>query len=119
MLTDSAPLPSLPVEFVRPLQVLVAVYSVYATSLRVVRGHHTVGQVTVGYALGILFAALTLLGNYGGYTGARAGGRVDDLPLPVKAAILFSSVVISVLAMRAIVRGSRTKHRVHMSLSTA
>ncbi|KAK7195875.1 Divergent PAP2 family/PAP2 superfamily [Novymonas esmeraldas] len=106
MLTDSAPLPSLPVEFVRPLQVLVAVYSVYATSLRVVQGHHTVAQVTVGYALGILFATLTLLGNYGGYTGARAGGRVDDLPSLAKVAVMAASVTVSLVAMRAIVRGA-------------
>lgn len=106
-LFHTPPLPSLPLPYVRPLQTLIAVYSVYATGLRVAQGHHTVAQVTAGYLLGCTFAICSLAANHSGYTGSRFGGRVDELPLPEKVILLFASVAISAMAMRSIVLGAR------------
>ncbi|KAG5478661.1 hypothetical protein LSCM1_06065 [Leishmania martiniquensis] len=97
----------LSVSLVWPLQVLVAVYSLYATGLRVTWGHHTVAQVCAGYVLGLLFAILSLAANYSGYKGSRPGGRVDDLPLPMKVAILLTGISISAMATHSIARGVR------------
>ncbi|KAI5688494.1 PAP2 superfamily [Leishmania braziliensis] len=99
-------LPSAQLSYVLPLQVLIAVYSMYAAGLRVAWGHHTVAQVAAGYLLGFFFAILSLAANYSGYTGSRSGGRVDDLPLPVKAIVFLASVVISAMAIRSIIRGA-------------
>ncbi|KAG5504380.1 hypothetical protein JKF63_04831 [Porcisia hertigi] len=102
----STPL-SLTITYAWPLQTSAAVFSVYAAWLRVVRGHHTVAQVVAGYLLGVALAIVSLAVNYYGYTGSRLGGRVDDLPRSAKIAILLTSVVISAMVIRAIVRGSR------------
>ncbi|GET88715.1 hypothetical protein LtaPh_2308100 [Leishmania tarentolae] len=100
------PPPSLPLSCVRPLQVLIAAYSMYATGLRVAQGHHTVAQVTAGYLLGFTLAIISLAANYNGYTGPRFGGRVDELPLSEKVMMLLASAVITAMAMCSIVRGA-------------
>lgn len=104
------PLPALPRSYVPPLQCLAVFYSLYATALRVVQGHHTVAQVAVGYAFGVCCASLCLVGNYYGYTRVHCGGRVDDMSALAKVAVTAGSVGISLLAMRAIVRGARAPH---------
>ncbi|CAG9574206.1 hypothetical protein LMJF_23_1665 [Leishmania major strain Friedlin] len=114
-LFHTPPLPSLPLPCVRPLQVLIAVYSVYATVLRVAQGHHTVAQVIAGYLLGFTLAVFSLAANHSGYTGTRFGGRVDELPLPEKVILLFASFAISAMAMRSIVRGSHVSRVAHTS----
>ncbi|KAG5478447.1 hypothetical protein LSCM4_04680 [Leishmania orientalis] len=109
----------LPVTPVWPIQVLFTVYSVYASSLRVTWGHHTVAQVCAGYVLGFLLAIFSLAVNYHGYTGSRAGGRVDDLSLPMKVIMVLASVAITAMATRSIIRGARTPCVAHISPSSS
>lgn len=87
-------------------QAAIMAYSLYATCLRVWCGHHTYPQVVVGYTFGTACACAVLGMNYAGYTGSRAGGRVDELPHGMKVALLVGSLFTGFFAFRSILRGS-------------
>lgn len=102
--------PDIPAGVIRPLQAFLVVYSLYATRLRVVQGHHTVAQVLVGYAFGATCATLCLAANYAGYQGEKPGGRVDETSLPMKTVVVAVSSLIGLVAARSIYRSAMRAH---------
>lgn len=88
------------------LSAAILLFSIYASSLRVVLGHHTPAQVVVGYLFGALSGTATLAVNYHGYTGRQLGGRIDELPQNTKVLMAVCSALVEVLSFTAIVRGS-------------
>ncbi|KPA84023.1 hypothetical protein ABB37_02157 [Leptomonas pyrrhocoris] len=96
--------PDIPVNWVKPLQAFVILYSVYLTRLRVVHGHHTMAQVVVGYIFGASCAALCLIANYAGFAGGPPGGRVDALSFPMKTMAAAISTFILLVAIHAACR---------------
>lgn len=102
--------PDIPVGAIRPLQILLLVYSLYVSHLRVVCGHHTLAQVVAGYAFGASSAALCLVANYAGYPGMKPGGRVDELSFPMRTVVVVITSIMGLLTARSIYRGATRKH---------
>ncbi|CCW63772.1 unnamed protein product [Phytomonas sp. EM1] len=84
------------------IQGLIIAFAIYGSVLRVICGDHTMPQVLVGGAFGLSSAILVMRLNYAGYTGLRAGGRIDELGYPVKRLLLFVSTGIISLTVKKI-----------------
>ncbi|KPI88360.1 hypothetical protein ABL78_2535 [Leptomonas seymouri] len=98
--------PDIPASWVKPLQALLIVYSLYLTRLRVVQGHHTVAQVVVGYLFGTGCAVLCLTANYARYGGKQPGGRVDELSFLMKTVVVAASSLVVLIAARSVFRSA-------------
>ncbi|CCW68288.1 unnamed protein product [Phytomonas sp. Hart1] len=74
------------------MQGLILTCAIYGSALRVICGAHTAPQVFVGGVFGFSSAVLVMRLNYAGYTGLRAGGRIDEIGYTIKCLLLLISI---------------------------